>query len=156
MLLRKISGSLVERLNGDDDVYSHTVGKVSQEVVDEGDVSGRVMAAWQSEQDRLAAEAAEQVKQEEQEEQKSVTTFKHGGDESSDSQSDGDGGSPLKSKKCPEDDDQDSFGLDSNVPKKRKDAGIAKEKNELKESPKKKEGPKKERGTRGRAIRVKK
>lgn len=131
------------------------MGKVSQEVVDEGDVSGRVMAAWQSEQDRLAAEAAEQVEQEEQEEQKGVTTFKHGGDESSDSQSDGDGGSPPKSKTCPENDGQESFGLDSDVPKKRKDAGIAKEKNKLKESPKKKEGPKKERGTRGRAIRVK-
>ena len=29
----------------DDDAYSHTVGNVSQEVVDDGDVSGRVMAA---------------------------------------------------------------------------------------------------------------
>jgi hypothetical protein len=134
----------------DDDVYSHTVGKVTQEVVDDGDVSGRVMAAWQSEQDRLTAEAAEQ------EEQGGVTTFKHGGDEASDSKSDGDDGSPSKSKKYSENDDHETSGLDSDVPTKGKDAGTAKENNELKKSPKKKEGPKKERGTKGRAVRVKK
>lgn len=135
----------------DDDVDSHAVGKVTQEVVDEGDVGGRVMAKWQSEQDRLTAEAAEQ---EEQEEQGGVTTFKHGGDEASDSQSDGDDGSPSKSKKCSENDDHESSGLDSDVLKKGKDG--AKDKHELKKYPKKKEGPKKERGTRGRAVRVKK
>ena len=84
----------------------------------------------------MAAEAAEQVKQEEQEEQKGVTTFKHGGDEVSDSQSDGDDGSPSKSKKCSENNDHEAFGQESDVPKKGKDAGTAKEMDELKKSPK--------------------
>jgi len=135
-----------------DDVTSQAVGRVTQQVVDEDDVSGWVMAAWKSERNRLNAQVAAQEKQEEQE---GVNTFKHGGGETDDSQSDVDDGSASKSKKNSEKDDHESFGLDSDVPKKGKDAGTAKEKNEAKKSPKKKEGPK-ERGTRGGAVRVKK
>jgi hypothetical protein len=137
----------------DDDVDSHAVGKVTQEVVDEGDVSGRVMAAWQAEQNRLVSEAAPE------EEQNGVTTFKHSGAEASDSESDDDDDvdcSPSKAKKCSATDDHESSSLDPDVQGMGEDAGTAKEKNELKKSPAKKEGPKKERGTRGRAVRVKK
>jgi hypothetical protein len=129
------------------DVGSHAVGKVAQEVVDEGDVSGRVMAAWQAaEQDHPAWKALLEERRE------IDATFKHRGDRTDVIQRDGDNGSPLN---FSENDEPEPFGLDSDVPKKGKDVGTAKEKNEVKKSPKKMEGPK-ERGTRGRAVRVKK
>jgi hypothetical protein len=131
----------------DADVGSHAVGKVTREVVDEGDVSGRVMAAWQAaEQDHPAWKALLEERRE------IDATFKHRGDRTDVIQRDGDNGSPLN---FSENDEPEPFGLDSDVPKKGKDVGTAKEKNEVKKSPKKMEGPK-ERGTRGRAVRVKK
>ena len=131
----------------DADVGSHVVGEVAQEVVDEGDISGRVMAAWQAaEQDHPAWKALLEERRE------IDATFKHRGDRTDVIQRDGDNGSPLN---FSENDEPEPFGLDSDVPKKGKDVGTAKEKNEVKKSPKKMEGPK-ERGTRGRAVRVKK
>jgi hypothetical protein len=131
----------------DDAVGSHAVGKVTREVVDGGDVSGRVMAAWQAaKQDHPAWKALLEERRE------IDATFKHRGDRTDVIQRDGDNGSPLN---FSENDEPEPFGLDSDVSEKGKDAGTAKEKDESKKAIKK-EDPKKERGTRGRSVRVKK
>jgi hypothetical protein len=132
----------------DDAVGSHAVGKVTREVVDGGDVSGRVMAAWQAaKQDHPAWKALLEERRE------IDATFKHRGDRTDVIQRDGDNGSPLN---FSENDEPEPFGLDSDVSEKGKDAGTAKEKDESKKAIKKEEDPKKERGTRGRSVRVKK
>jgi hypothetical protein len=145
-----------EEIKWDKDINSEAVGKVTREVVDEGDVSGRVLAAWQAEQDRLTAEKAEQDRlvaelAGAEEENDGVSTFKHGGDEGDGIRSD-DNGEGLSKPKAHRGGDDDIFGDPysnaSKVSTKGTDSGMKKaEPKEKKTPPKKDDGM----GTRGRA-----
>lgn len=137
-----------EEIEWDDDVDSEHIGKVTEEVVDEGDVTVSVWAEQKTAEDekaRLKAEA----------EQQDITTFKHGGGEEDDSQSDENGEGPSNSKLHAGTDTDVFNGPHSNIPKKGMKSDAGKEKTRVKKTPKE-EALKKEAaktgGTRGVAV----
>jgi hypothetical protein len=125
----------------DNGVNSDVVGKVVKKVVDDGNVTAKVLAAHQAQEDersRLAAEAEAEDQDGDGEEEPATPSFKHDGSRNGEDYNSLYDAESQKAKEEYSETDYD--GPNSDVPKNKVDSGDDGEEHQTKETPKKKKG----------------